>query len=359
MANQRVHLAELAPLRTVLGAGYQCEPAERIAAAAALVQQALDDPYKSDLADRTTAAVTAIGRILNFLISTADKAEQQYAAAEGALQSTLAAMKSEAWGAQDNAIDLRARRNTVLKEARKAAANTIFEQTKGKAGELARAARVALKDLAQGIVRAKAIATLPEAMTDPDEDLLSLSKRAALEQSILSRPKPAAYVLSTWQTLVQVGEAKRAEEFARAARYAMRDTRDTPPPKLSARYANMAPDTIQSERTAAFEFCKLLEQHEQKLFASSSVAVAEQAYNALWEVWRMVCGVHMEWLSPAETRSRYMIDITASKQNAADDAIVTDYPRRFLPDGPGIAKLGWSRVVSKLPSGALVRAPKP
>ena len=325
------------------GAGFVDTVRDQLDAVAAHMGDAPDDDFKADMVKAVAIATNSIESIRAFCWATADTVDRRSQRAEGALQGALQALRSNALGAQDSAIDLASKKREVLAEARARVTGEILSQVGSEASRLAKAGLAKLDALESAIKRAKAIAALPTAMND-DETLELLSRRAATEQEILSKPLPAAYIVQTHAALVDVGEDEKAAYFARCARATMITIRDTSPVKLSSQMYSYVPDAVSSERNLAFAWLREQDRAAARAIGESSIAYGEKSYGILKDAWSGLVGV-----APLTRRQRVSAFMVDGNGAAKRDVIVPDYPVR--------APAGYSPIAQRLQSGAIVRQP--
>jgi hypothetical protein len=187
-------------------------------------------------------------------------------------------------------------------------------------------------------------------------DIARMHRVATLEHEL--RALPPQDWLRRYERLYERRENEKLDLLDEALLPLVIELRDTPPPKLVARF-NLGntprTDAATAARDVAYRLDRCIKQRREEN-EPPSIGVLQKSLAILSGVFFEVFGVFAPLMSSADFSRRFLG--AGNPRDAADPwGVEPDWLARRLPPG-GTPLPGWSRKIAKTSGGAIVRAPK-
>jgi hypothetical protein len=341
---------------TTPGAGHVDEIAQMVETVHDSIDQIPTDEFTNDLKPPLVRAANAAETCRRDLWDAQDRIYDKLARANDLITdlSDAAARAVPTSGhssPQDYELKVTAARSNVEAKAATSARNEVIttrgEDMKQHATEFAQA----MGDASGAIDWASARFLGPAALR-PGFTIEDIQRIGATVAQIKGHTTPMRYACDYLDQVSRNGDQKTIDLFSSAAREVAIEWRDTPEPKLAARYANRR-GVVDDERSRAWDLLRALDDLRRAAIPAS-IPAATNVLAALAQAFGIICGLDPRRLAPAEFARRYL-DADTTKPAPAFE-IDPNFVSRYLPP-EGSALSGWSPGVARTQLGGIARTP--
>lgn len=343
-----------------LGEGYVDTTQNAIDTVRAAIAEAPGDAYGVRMRDAVGAACDAASACKRLLWQTADDFVRQRQVMGEIIDDAKAAARNTVpqYGHSDPRAYQEAAKGAE-RQAEGAIANSVMKKVVAESADRATTMGgrfvQAMSALSAAIDSAYADATSPAGLREgSDSSLERIMKLSSIERGIRAHATPAKETWRLFEGFVSRGEDEKTLDLIEATGSMLAEIRNAKAAG-GARYSGgLAPD-VGSERDFAFRLSRAFTDWA-RTQVPKSLKIANDAFQDLTAIFRVLVGADIRLLSAAQFRQRHLSGTAAQADSATPFVLQEDWTMRALP-GARTELAGWSpRVMTE--SGQIIRAAK-